>query len=77
MLIPLCVTQFDAIPEGKALEYGAFSRIAACLAKSAAAPYSALAAPIKVPHVSYQNAAHKFYKLIALFLTRTVYKYDW
>ena len=40
-------------------------------------PYSALAVQnqrqtIKVWHISYQNAVHIFYKLVALFLTCTI-----
>ena len=54
------------------------AKIAARLAKSAAIPYSALAAQIqrqtiKVWHISYQNAVHQFDKLVSFFLTHTVY----
>ena len=47
------------------------------LAKSAAISYSALAAQIQrqtinVQQVSYQNAAHKFNKLVVFFLTHIV-----
>ena len=53
-------------------------RIAARLAKSDAIPYSVIAAQIqrqtiKVRHLSYQNTAHKLYKLVKFFLTHTIY----
>ena len=49
--------------------------------KSTAILYSTLAAQIqrktiKVRRVSYQNTAHKLYKLVAFFLTRTVVKFS-
>ena len=74
VLIPPCAPHSDAIPQSAPSCKGRFSRenaahlakVAECLAKSAAIPYSVLPAQIrrktvKVRYFSYQNAAHKFF----------------